>query len=120
MREFNSYQEYIQAMIDDIISLEKTIPIHEQLPPTLLTYWCEEINNQAEQYWKEYLIGKRESYIFNESEFKEVFNKAGIRYTSEVVDGLVEEGYMQMGIRDDGELVYSATKKGIKTLKKLQ
>jgi len=116
MKEFNSYQEYAQTLIKDIIALENTFPKHEQLPPTLLTYWCEEINNQVEQYWKEYLIGKRESYVFDESEFREVFDKAGVRYTSEIVDGLVEEGYVQMGISGSGEIVYSATEKGRQAL----
>ena len=116
MEEHNSYQEYAQSMIKDIIALENTFPVHEQLPPTLLTYWCEEINSHAEQYWKEYLVGKRESYMFNEEEFKDIFDKAGVRYTSEIVDGLVDEGYVQMGIRDDGEIVYSATDKGKQAL----
>ena len=116
MEEHNSYQEYAQSMIKDIIALENTFPVHEQLPPTLLTYWCEEINSHAEQYWKEYLVGKRESYMFNEEEFKEIYDKAGVRYTSEIVDGLVDEGYVQMGIRDDGEIVYSATDKGKQAL----
>ena len=116
MEEYNSYQEYAQSMIKDIIALENTFPVHEQLPPTLLTYWCEEINSHAEQYWKEYLVGKRESYMFNEEEFKEIYDKAGVRYTSEIVDGLVDEGYVQMGIRDDGEIVYSATDKGKQAL----
>ena len=116
MEEYNSYQEYAQSMIKDIIALENTFPVHEQLPPTLLTYWCEEINSHAEQYWKEYLVGKRESYMFNEEEFKDIFDKAGVRYTSEIVDGLVDEGYVQMGIRDDGEIVYSATDKGKQAL----
>ncbi len=48
--------------------------------------------------------------------FKEIYDKAGERYTSEVVDGLIEEGYVQMGIRDDGEIVYSATDKGKQAL----
>ena len=116
MEEFNSYKDYAQSMIKDIIALENTFPVHEQLPPTLLTYWCEEINSHAEQYWKEYLVGKRESYMFNEEEFKEIYDKAGVRYTSEIVDGLVDEGYVQMGIRDDGEIVYSATDKGKQAL----
>ena len=116
MEEYNSYQEYAQSMIKDIIALENTFPVHEQLPPTLLTYWCEEINSHAEQYWKEYLVGKRESYMFNEEEFKEIYDKAGVRYTSEIVDGLVDEGDVQMGIRDDGEIVYSATDKGKQAL----
>lgn len=116
MKEFNSYKDYAQAVIEDIIALEKTFPTKEQLPLDLLTYWCEEINKHAEIYWNEYLIGKRESYMFDQDEFKEIYDKAGVRYTSEVVDGLIDEGYVQMGIREDGEIVYSATDKGKQAL----
>jgi len=118
MKKFNSYQEYAQMLIKDIIALENIFPKHEQLPSTLFTYWCEEINNQAEQYWKEHILGKRKSYMFDDSEFREVFDKAGTRYTSEIVDELVEEGYVQMGISGSGEIVYSATEKGKQALSK--
>lgn len=112
MREFNSAEEYAQAMIDDIIALEETIPVNEQLPLTLLKYWSEEIKIYAEECWNDYIVGKREHYMFDEEEFRKVYDKAGIRYTSEVIDGLIDDGYVQMGIRDDGEIVYSATDKG--------
>jgi hypothetical protein len=111
-KEYNSAQEYAQAMINDIIVLEKTLPISEQLPINLLTYWCEEIQICAEQFWNDYLAGKRDDYKFDEDEFTAVYNKAGIRYTEEIMDKLVEEEYVQMGIREDGEIVYSATDKG--------
>jgi hypothetical protein len=116
--EYNSAQEYAQVMIDDIIALEKTLPTNEQLPINLFTYWCEEIQICAEQYWNDYLAGKRDDYKFDEDEFTAAYNKAGIRYTEEVVDGLVEDGYVQMGIREDGEIVYSATDKGKEYLNK--
>jgi hypothetical protein len=116
--EYNSAQEYAQAMIDDIIALEKTLPTNDQLPINLLTYWCEEIQIWAEQCWNSYLAGKRDDYKFSEDEFTAAYNKAGIRYTEEVVDGLVEDGYVQMGIREDGEIVYSATNKGKEYLNK--
>ena len=75
MEEFNSYKDYAQAVIEDIIALEKTFPTKEQLPLDLLTYWCEEINKHAEIYWNEYLIGKRDSYMFDQDEFKEIYDK---------------------------------------------
>ena len=117
-KEYNSAQEYAQAMIDDIIALEKTLPTNEQLPINLLTYWCEEIQICAEQYWNDYLAGKRDDYKFDEDEFTAAYNKAGIRYTEEIMDKLVEEEYVQMGIREDGEIVYSATDKGKEYLNK--
>ena len=111
-KEYNSAQEYAQAMIDDIIALEKTLPTNDQLPLNLLTYWCEEIQICAEQFWNDYLAGKRDDYKFDEDEFTATYNKAGLRYTGEILEGLVDDGYVQMGVRGDGEIVYSTTDKG--------
>lgn len=111
-RDYESAQEYAQAMIDDIIALEKTLPTSSQLPLNLLTYWCEEIQTAAEQFWNDYLTGKRDDYKFSEDEFTATYDKAGLRYTGEILEGLVESGHVQMGVRDDGEIVYSTTNKG--------
>jgi hypothetical protein len=110
--DYSSAQEYAQAMIDDILALEKTLPTHEQMTPDLLKYWCIEIKSSAKQYWDEYLAGKRDDYKFSEEEFISTYDKAGLRYTGDIIEGLVEDGYVQMGVREDGEIVYSTTNKG--------
>lgn len=110
--DYSSAQEYAQAMIDDIFALEKSLPDNERMTPDLLKYWCKEIRLAAEQCWNDYLAGKRDDYKFDEEEFTETYNKAGLRYTGDIIEGLVEDGYVQMGVREDGEIVYSTTNKG--------
>jgi hypothetical protein len=117
MENIKSGAEYAQLLINQIIENEKEVPTGEQLPINLLTYWCEEIESHAEITYHEYLTGKRDHFSFNEDEFRLLFDKAGMRYTGDVLDGLVEKEMVQVSIREDGEIVYSATEKGKQTLK---
>jgi len=117
MKNIKSGAEYAQLLIDQIIEGEKELPTDEQMPINLLTYWCEEIESYAEITYHEYIIGKREHFSFYEDEFKDLFDKAGMRYTGDVLDGLVEKEMVKMSIREDGEIVYSTTDKGKQTLK---
>jgi hypothetical protein len=117
MDNINSGSDYAQLLIDNIVEGEKSLPTNEQLPINLLTYWCEEIESYAEITYHEYLIGKREHFSFDEDEFKSLFEKAGIRYTGDILDGLVDKDMVQVGVREDGEIVYSTTDKGKQALK---
>ena len=112
MQEFNSPMEYAQSLIDSIIETEKSLPENEQMPIELLTFWCEEIHQCVDQYWEDYLAGKRDDYHMDEDEFTAVYNAAGLLYTETVVTKLVDDGYVQMGVNADGDFVYSATDKG--------
>ena len=117
MENIKSGAEYAQLLIDDIIEGEKELPTDQQLPINLLTYWCEEIEIYADKTWVDYITGKRDHFSFYEDEFKDLFDKAGMRYTGDVLDGLVDKEMVQVSIREDGEIVYSTTDKGKQTLK---
>lgn len=117
MKDIKSGAEYAQLLIDNIIEGEKELPTHEQLPINLLTYWCEEIESYAELTYHEYLIGKRDHFSFYEDEFKDLFEKAGMRYSGDILEGLIDKGMVDMGIREDGEIVYSTNEKGKQALK---
>ena len=73
MKNIKSGAEYAQLLIDNIIEGEKELPTHEQLPINLLTYWCEEIEIQADKAWVDYISGKREHFTFDEDEFREIY-----------------------------------------------
>jgi len=117
LEDIKSGAEYAQLLIDNIVKGEKELSTDQQLPINLLTYWCEEIEIQADKAWVDYISGKREHFTFDEDEFRGIFDKAGERYTGDVLDGLVEKEMVQMGIREDGEIVYSTTHKGKQALK---
>lgn len=112
IENIQSGADYAQLLIDNIIEGEKEIPASQQLPINLLTYWCEEIELYADQTYSDYLTGKREHFTFDEDEFRGLFEKAGMRYTGDLLDGLVDDGLVDVLIRDDGEIVYQTNDKG--------
>lgn len=116
LENIKSGAEYAQLLIDNIIEGEKQLPADQQLPINLLTYWCDEIKTYAEVTYYKYLVGKRSHFSFDEDEIRDLFEKAGMRYSGDLLEGLMDKEMVQMGIRDDGEIVYSATDKGKKTL----
>jgi predicted transcriptional regulator len=117
MDNINSGADYAQSLIDSIIESEKLLPTDEQLPISLLTYWCEEIESYAELTYHYYITGEREHFAFDADELKELFEKAGMRYTGDILDGLVDKDMVQVSVREDGEMVYSTTDKGKQALK---
>ena len=73
LEDIKSGAEYAQILIDHIIEGEKELPTEEQLPINLLTYWCEEIEIQADKAWVDYISGKREHFTFDEDEYTCIF-----------------------------------------------
>jgi len=111
-----SGQDYARALIDQIVVGELDVPANERIDSKLLQYWCEEIQDFAEVTWTDYLTGKRESYLFDEDEIRGLYEKAGLRFASDILNSLVDKEMIGVGVRNDGELVYSLTEKGKKHL----
>lgn len=107
-----SGQDYAKLVIDALVELELDLPKDDRMDVKLLEYWCDEIREYADQTWSDYLTGKRESYAFTEEEAGKLHERAGLRFASDLLDGLVDKEMVQVGVRNDGELVYSLTEKG--------
>jgi hypothetical protein len=110
--------DYAKLIIDSIILEEDKLTNDKKLPLYLLGYWCEEIENYADKTWQDYILGKRETFIFDEDEMDGLYNRAGMQYTSDILEGLIDTGMVEMGVREDGEIVYKTTDKGNEELKK--
>lgn len=107
-------QDYARLVINALFEGEFELPMRERMDPKLLEYWCDEIREFADQTWNEYITGKRESFKFDEEEARKLYEKAGLRFASEILDSLVDKEVVQVSVRNDGELVYSLTEKGKK------
>lgn len=118
IENIQSGADYAKLIIDDIILNENELTNDEKVPLPLLNYWCEEIELYADETWHWYVTGKREHFIFDEDEFTGLFEKAGMRYAGEVLDGLVDEGMVDVLVRDDGEIIYKTSEKGNEELNK--
>lgn len=108
----SSGQDYARVITDRLIQTETEVSFDERMDPVLLEYWCEEIREYADVTWSDYIIGKRDSFKFDEDEVKKLYEKAGMRFAADILDSLVDKEMVQVGVRNDGELVYSLTEKG--------
>jgi hypothetical protein len=112
LENINSGADYAQIVIETIIEGEKQIPEHAQMPIALIEYLTEEIQTQADIHYNEYIMGKRDTFMFSDVELEEMYNKAGERYVGEMLDGLVEKGMITMHIGEDGEFLYGLSEQG--------
>jgi hypothetical protein len=114
MEDINSGEDYARLVINTIVESELEIPKEERADSKLLTYWYQEISAFAEDTWHQYITGKRETYLFSEVEMKGLYEKAGLKYASDILNELVDKEMISVGVRQDGEMVYSLTEKGRK------
>lgn len=95
--------------------LTETIKLADgPLPEQLVEYWCEDIWEMAINSYNDYIAGKKDDYLLSDVDMNEAYDRAGIRYTQEIVNGLVDKGMVQASVSEDGEILYSLTEKGKK------
>lgn len=107
-----SGEDYARVIIETIIEGELSLPKEERIDSKMLHYWCEEIQIFANETWEEYIIGERDSYLFSEGELRKLYENAGLKYASDILNGLVDKDMIKVGVSENGELVYSLTEKG--------
>ena len=116
MDNINSGADYANIIINSMIEGEGQLPKDEQMPSLLFTYLCQEITNKADETWTEYITGKRETYLMNDVEMKDLFDNAGMRYVSELIDGMVDKDVLQTYVDDNGDILYGLTENGKKMI----
>jgi hypothetical protein len=108
----NSGDDYAQVLMDTIIEGEKSLPEDEQMPINLITHLSKLVYEKANEYWAEYIIGKRDTFMFGDDEMTDMFNKAGELYVSDMLDSLVDKDMLEVSIGEDGEFLYGLTELG--------
>ena len=104
----NSGEEYAQLLTDTIKAADGP------LPEQLVEYWCEDIWEMAINSYNDYILGKKDDYLLSDIDMNEAYDRAGIRYTQEILNGLVDKGIVQAGVSEEGEILYSLTEEGKK------
>jgi hypothetical protein len=107
-----SGEDYAKVLIDIIVEGELDLSQEQRMDSKMLQYWTEEIDRYAKETWHKYIIGARESYLFDEDEMHKLYENAGLKYASDILNGLVDKEMIEVGVKEDGELVYSLTEKG--------
>lgn len=109
-QEINSPEDYGKLLIE---TLKESGP-EEDLPAELLEYWCENVYEAAVNSYNDYLAGKKEDFLLTEEEMEAAYESAGLRYTEDLVNGLLDKDVIQAGVNNGGDIVYSLTEKGKK------
>ena len=117
MNNISSGNDYARLLIDEILKEEDEAPLGKKMPILLLSFWIDEIKTLADITWDQYIKGKRDMYEFSTDEFEKTFNDAGMRYTEEILDGLVDKGMVEVGVGKEGDILYKITDEGIKHIK---
>ena len=110
-KEINSPEEYAQLLVD---TLKEGGAEDDVMPPELIKYWCENVYAAAIKSYNDYLIGKRETFLLDENEMEEAYDKAGMSYVEDLLNGLLDKDMIQAGVNNEGSIVYSLTEEGKK------
>ena len=119
LENINSGAEYAQIVISTILETESEVPEKHQMPIKMLTFLAEEVNKKADINYKEYIIGNRETFLFNDIEMDKMFNDVGERYVSGLLDGMVDKDLLEVSIDDKGQFLYGLSENGKKAADKL-
>jgi len=86
----------------------------DETPPVLLKYWYKNIFNLAVKSYNQYIIGNKDTFILNIEEIDKCYDDAGLQYTQDLLNGMIDKGVIEALINDSGEIVYGLTDKGKK------
>jgi hypothetical protein len=117
--EFRDAEHYASTIRDIILTTEPENG-EEPLPENLVKYWADNLYNACLKAYHDYLIGKRDDFRLTDEESYAEYDKAGIQFTQELVDSMVDKDLLQVSISPEGEFLYSTTAKGQKAAKKYE
>jgi len=115
--EFRNAEHYASAIRDIILTAEPDKG-EEDLPETLVKYWAKNMYDACYDAYNNYIMGKRDDYRLTDEEANEEFNKAGLEFTQELLNGMVDKDLLEVSISPEGDLMYNATKKAQKAIKR--
>ena len=84
------------------------------MPEELIEYWCEEIWEMAINSYNDYIAGKKDNYLLSDVDMEKAYERAGLKYTQNMVNDLVDKGMLEASIDEKGDILYLLTEKGKK------
>ena len=105
----NSGHDYAKILIDTL--RETPDPL---MPQELLDYWCENIYDMAVKSYNDYIVGKKDYFELSMEEIEKAYEDAGLKYTQDILNGMLDKDLIKALIDETGEIVYSLTEKGKK------
>ena len=109
--DFKDAEHYASTIRDIILNTEPD-PEDEPMPVNLINYWADNMYDACYKAYNDYIIGKRDDYRLSDTESYEQYEKAGLRFTQELVNGMVDRDLLEVSVSPEGDLLYSTTEKG--------
>jgi hypothetical protein len=108
-KEYSSPEEYAMDLSYEISKLGEG-----NMDSELLDSWCDGVYNLALESYIEYLKGNKETYLITDEDVKKCYEKASLKHTQELLDGLVDKGLAKVSVGENGDILYSLTEDGKK------
>lgn len=103
-----SYTDYLNEVVDlapDNIDKSFKSIFYEKLLPVV------------EKYWTEYLVGNRDSYYLSEDDIELAWKDSFTDIIQNSLNNLSDMGFVNVSVKDNGDIVYSISDKGQDFLK---
>jgi hypothetical protein len=110
--DFKDAEHYASTIRGIIIEEATRVSDDPAMPEELVAYWAENMYNACYKAYNDYIIGKRDDYRLSDIESYEQYEKAGLQFTQELVNGLVDRDLLEVSVGPGGDLLYSTTNKG--------
>jgi len=107
-QDINSGEDYARLLTSSIKEADGP------LPDELVEYWCKNVWEMAVNSYNDYISGKKDDYLLLDEDITEAYERAGIKYTQEILNGMVDKGVVQANVGEGGEILYSLTEEGKK------
>jgi hypothetical protein len=101
----------------DILISNMGLLMEEGMPIDLIDYWAREVRILCNIKYLKYVEGDEESFMLTDDEIMEVYNIATQKLIGDTLGELVDKGMVKMSISENGEVLYSATEKGLDQIK---
>lgn len=98
--------QYINEILDEIMRVESLKTDRAKSDPQFLNIWMGKIEQTCEDFYEDYLMGKRQHFYMNVEEYDNVFNEAGLEYSNSLLEDLLDNGDVQAVVTDTGNLMY--------------
>jgi hypothetical protein len=116
MNNINSGSEYADLLINTLQEEDDTIPEEHRMPSEVMNYWIKEIKSYANETYTSYILGERDSYQFSDDEISELYERATIQYTNDILEGLIDKGLVEMSVGKTGDILFGLSDEGRKVV----
>lgn len=107
INEINNGRDYAQLLMNNIEE-----DIGDSIDSELKEIWFDEIEMACEQKYQNYILGIEKDFTLTEKEMFDLYEKSGMRHTEEIVNGLIDKGFLDAFVNEEGGIVYKLSKYG--------